>query len=100
MCMWCQWLVCKCVHVVSVGGFASACMSCLWVVCKCVHVVSMGGSTSACICCVRVCGWVGRLVTSDSIFSPASFSCLYFFPSVTKTNLQCLMLQFTCFKQV
>ena len=112
VCLWCLWVVCKCVHVVSVVGYASMCIWCLWVglqvcacdvcgwVCKCVNVVSVDGSASVCMCCVHVCGWVGGLVTSDSIFSPASFSCLYFFPSVTKTNIQCLTLQFTCFKQV
>ena len=99
--------VCKCVHVVSVSGLQMCACGVYGWVCKCVHVVSVGG-LQVCECgvngwvckCVHVCGWVGGLVTSDSIFSPASFSCLYFFPSVTKTNIQCLTLQFTCFKQV
>ena len=57
--MWCVCMpgwVCKCVHVMSVGGFASVCMWCLWVglqVCA-YDMVSMGGLQ---MCACGVNGW-------------------------------------------
>ena len=57
--IWCLWVVCKCVHVVSMVGLqVCACGVCRWV-CKCVHVVSVGGLQ---VCACGVNGWVYKCV--------------------------------------